>query len=245
MRNAVSYVPKGQQSMVSAEPRQAFSQPDRPSASQALRHVADAAADVLTHMEFAAQHGSKITPRIHLSVWKPGGEDGSQEARLSGLAPLDLVITMDDAHQRHPPGNPGCRGRGCLELCQPGGDDSGARSAVFVIHDRGAIISTSPKEVPTKVGRRWCSWGSSIAAYSPQVQGRCEPAFRILQDLLPEEPALAGISADVAAANRFLRETYLAWHDARFAIAQPRAARPMCRSMRRNGVTYCASRKSG
>jgi putative transposase len=41
MRNALSYVPKAQQSMVSAALRQAFIQPDRPNASQTLRHVAD------------------------------------------------------------------------------------------------------------------------------------------------------------------------------------------------------------
>ncbi len=41
MRNAQSYVAKGQQSMVSAALRQAFIQPDRASASQTLRHVAD------------------------------------------------------------------------------------------------------------------------------------------------------------------------------------------------------------
>ncbi len=43
MRNAPSYVAKGQQSMVSAAPRQAFIPPDRASASQTLRHVADQA----------------------------------------------------------------------------------------------------------------------------------------------------------------------------------------------------------
>ena len=41
MRNAQSYVARGQQSMVSAALRQAFIQPDRASASQTLRHVAD------------------------------------------------------------------------------------------------------------------------------------------------------------------------------------------------------------
>ncbi len=75
MRNALSYVPKGQQSMVSAALRQAFIQPDRPSASQTLRHVADqlrgkwpklaafiddSEADVLAHMDFPTQHRSKI-----------------------------------------------------------------------------------------------------------------------------------------------------------------------------------------
>ena len=41
MRNALAYVPKGQQSMASAALRQAFIQPDRTSASQTVRHVAD------------------------------------------------------------------------------------------------------------------------------------------------------------------------------------------------------------
>jgi putative transposase len=75
MRNALSYVPKGQQSMVSAALRQAFIQPDRPAASQTLRHVADqlrttwpklggfiddSEADVLTHLDFPVQHRTKI-----------------------------------------------------------------------------------------------------------------------------------------------------------------------------------------
>ncbi|MCW8308917.1 IS256 family transposase [Acidiphilium sp. PA] len=75
MRNALSYVPKGQQSMVSAALRQAFIQPDRVSASQTLRHVADqlrgkwpklgafiddSETDVLAHMDFPAQHRTKI-----------------------------------------------------------------------------------------------------------------------------------------------------------------------------------------
>jgi putative transposase len=75
MRNALSHVPKGQQSMVSAALRQAFIQPDRPAASQTLRHVADqlrvkwpkisafideSEADVLSHMDFPAQHRTKV-----------------------------------------------------------------------------------------------------------------------------------------------------------------------------------------
>ncbi len=75
MRNALSYVPKAQQSMVSAALRQAFIQPDRPNASQTLRHVADqlrakwpklgafideSEPDVLAHMDFPVQHRTKI-----------------------------------------------------------------------------------------------------------------------------------------------------------------------------------------
>ena len=75
MRNALSYVPKAQQSMAAAALRQAFMQPDRASASQALRHVADqlrdkwpklgtfiddSETDVLAHMDFPTQHRTRI-----------------------------------------------------------------------------------------------------------------------------------------------------------------------------------------
>ncbi len=75
MRNALSYLPKAHQSMAAAALRQAFIQPDRASASQTLRHVADhfrckwprlggfidgSETDVLTHVDFPAQHRTKI-----------------------------------------------------------------------------------------------------------------------------------------------------------------------------------------
>ena len=75
MRNALSYVPKAQQSMAAAALRQAFTQPDRAGASQALRHVADqlrgrcpklgafidaSETDVLTYLDFSSQHRTRI-----------------------------------------------------------------------------------------------------------------------------------------------------------------------------------------
>ena len=75
MRNAQAYVGRTQQSMVSAALRQAFIQPDRATASQTLRHTADqlrgkwpklaafideSETDVLAHMDFPAQHRTKI-----------------------------------------------------------------------------------------------------------------------------------------------------------------------------------------
>ena len=74
-RNALAYVPKAQQSMAAAALRQAFIQPDRASASHTLRHVADqlrskwpklaafiddSEIDVLAHIDFPAQHRTKI-----------------------------------------------------------------------------------------------------------------------------------------------------------------------------------------
>ena len=75
MRNAQAFVPKGQQNMVSAALRQAFTQLDHANATQTMRHVADqlrdkwpklgafiddSEADVLAFMNFPAQHRVKI-----------------------------------------------------------------------------------------------------------------------------------------------------------------------------------------
>jgi transposase-like protein len=75
MRNALSYAPKGQHSMVAAALRQAFLQPDRALAGQMWRQVADqmrqrwpklaalmdeSEHDVLAYMNFPAQHRTKL-----------------------------------------------------------------------------------------------------------------------------------------------------------------------------------------
>ena len=75
MRNALAHVPKGQHTMVAAAIRQAFIQPDRDSAGQTWRHVADqlrlrfdklarlmdeAETDVLAYLSFPAQHRTKL-----------------------------------------------------------------------------------------------------------------------------------------------------------------------------------------
>ena len=84
-----------------------------------------------------------------------------------------------------------------------------------------------------------------IAAYSPEARGRSERMFGTLQERLPKELKLAGIT-DIDVANRFLREVYLPAHNARFARSPQIAesafvtladAAPWQRS--------CASRTSG
>jgi transposase-like protein len=104
MRNALAYVPKSQQSMVSAALRQAFIQPDRASASQTLRHVADqvrakwpklavfideSEADVLTHMDFPAQHRSKIHSTNPLERLN---KEVKRRADVVGIFPNDASI---------------------------------------------------------------------------------------------------------------------------------------------------------
>jgi hypothetical protein len=59
-----------------------------------------------------------------------------------------------------------------------------------------------------------------IPAYSPEARGRSERAFRTLQDRLPKELALAGIT-EMAAANRYLAERFLPAYNQRFAVSAP------------------------
>ena len=91
--------------------------------------------------------------------------------------------------------------------------------------DRGAHYFRTPKaggEVDrghlTQVGRALEQLGvEHIGAYSPQARGRSERAFGTLQDRLPKELRLAGVT-DIEAANAFIRDIYLPEHDARFAV---------------------------
>ena len=91
-------------------------------------------------------------------------------------------------------------------------------------HARGGREGLQDPADPGRPGAEAAGIGH-IAAYSPQAAGRCERAFRTLQDRLPKELELAGITT-VAAANRYLREVYLAEHNASFAVTpeQPASA---------------------
>lgn len=74
------------------------------------------------------------------------------------------------------------------------------------------------KDNPTQVGRALAQLGIElIPAYSPQARGRSERMFGTLQQRLPQELRLHGITT-LEAANRFLREVYLPEHNQRFAV---------------------------
>src|SRR6185437_14014095 len=107
-----------------------------------------------------------------------------------------------------------------------------ARQGLFceLYTDRGSHYFHTPKAgeavsktVRTQVGRALAQLGiRHIAAYSPEARGRSERAFRTLQDRLPKELRLAGITT-VEAANRWIADHYLAQHNAAFAAAPAEA----------------------
>jgi len=73
------------------------------------------------------------------------------------------------------------------------------------------------KDNPTQVGRALSQLGIElIPAYSPEARGRSERMFGTLQGRLPQELRLAGIDT-MAEANRFLAQSFLPEHNARFA----------------------------
>jgi len=72
---------------------------------------------------------------------------------------------------------------------------------------------------PTQVGRALRELGiQMIPAYSPQARGRGERNFGTWQGRLPQELRLHGIHS-LAAANEFLRDSYIEEFNERFAVA--------------------------
>jgi len=92
--------------------------------------------------------------------------------------------------------------------------------------DRGTHFFYTPKAGekvdktrPTQFGRALKELGiQMIAAYSPQARGRMERNYGTWQGRLPQELRLAGI-AEVEAANRFLRDHYIAEFNSKFTTA--------------------------
>lgn len=153
-------------------------------------------------------------------------QDGSRHAWLPGdERQYDLIVTMDDATSAiysafllEEEGTASTF-QGLLEVIEHRGlfcslyTDRG--SHYFLTPEAGGKVSRTQL---TQVGRALKQLGiEHIAAYSPQARGRSERLFGTLQDRLPKELALAGIDT-IEGANRFLAETYVAEHNARFAV---------------------------
>jgi transposase len=153
-------------------------------------------------------------------------QDGSRHDWLAGQPPLDLIVTMDDATAEVY----------SAFLVAEEGTFSSLRGLAEVIGghglfcslytDRGSHYFFTPKaggkvikDQPTQVGRALQQLGiEHIPSYSPEARGRMERLFGTLQNRLPQELRLAGITTP-AAANRFLAQRFVADHNARFAVA--------------------------
>ena len=153
-------------------------------------------------------------------------QDASMHEWLEGRGKHDLVVTLDDAtseiYSAFLVDEEGTASsfQGLAEVV--------ARRGLFCSFytDRGSHYFHTPeaggkvsKKDLTQVGRALKQLGiEHIAAYSPQARGRSERPFRTLQDRLPKELRLAGITT-VAEANRWLADVYIPQYNAAFAVA--------------------------
>ena len=153
-------------------------------------------------------------------------QDGSMHEWLIGQPDLDLIGTMDDATSEvtslflTPQEGTASSFQGLHETI--------ALRGLFCSFytDRGSHYFWTPKagekvdkDRLTQVGRALAELNiTHIPSYTPQGRGRMERLWGTLQLRLPPVLRLLGITT-VEAANRFLRDTYIAEHNARFAVA--------------------------
>jgi transposase len=151
-------------------------------------------------------------------------QDGSTHEWVPGCQ-WDLIVTMDDATSEiysaffvEEEGTMSSF-QGLREVIEAKGlfsslyTDRG--SHYWLTEEAGGNVD---KSRPTQVHRALQQLRSTlIPAYSPEARGRSERAFRTLQDRLPKELALAGITA-MAAANQYLTARFLPAYNQRFAV---------------------------
>ena len=160
-------------------------------------------------------------------------QDASRHVWVESVPACGLVVTLNDATSAIlsailvPEEGTASTFAGLLEVFTAHGlpcslhTDRG--SHYFHTSKAGGVVNRS---VATQAGRALARLGiEHIAAYSPEARSRSERVFRTLQDRLPKELALAGITT-VGTANAYLRTTHVAEHNARFAVAaeQPETA---------------------
>ncbi len=151
-------------------------------------------------------------------------QDGSTHAWVEEKV-WDLIITMDDATSEIYSGffvdeeGTASSFRGVSDTLKKHGLFSSFYS------DRGSHYWHTPvaggkvdKANLTQFGRALNHLGiQMIAAYSPQARGRSERMFKTLQERLPKELALHGIT-DMETANRFLIDDFLPVFNTEFQV---------------------------
>ena len=159
--------------------------------------------------------------------------DGSSHAWFADSRRYDLLVVLDDAtseiyyaqlvEQEST--------RTVLEALREVVSGHGVFCALY--SDRASHFFETPKaggkidpHRVTQAGRAMRELGiRMIPAYSPQARGRSERSFGTWQGRLPQELRLRGITTPEAA-NRFLRQEYIAEFNRRFRVpaAQPGSA---------------------
>src|SRR5271165_1562859 len=129
-------------------------------------------------------------------------QDGSRHVWIEGLPAMDLIVTLDDATSEIY-SMLLVEEEGTASTFQALGEVIGEHGLFCALYtDRGSHYFYTPKAgekvsktQQTQVGRALAHLGiEHIAAYSPEARGRSERAFRTLQDRLPKELRLAGIT---------------------------------------------------
>jgi len=159
--------------------------------------------------------------------------DGSTHRWLGGELWHDLIVVLDDASSEVY----------YAQLVEQESTETVLAALREVVERRGVFCSLysdrashfwlTPqageivdRQRMTQVGRALRDLGiEMIPAYSPQARGRSERNFGTWQRRLPQELRLRGVTT-VEEANQFLRESYLAEFNRRFAVAaaQPESA---------------------
>lgn len=152
-------------------------------------------------------------------------QDGSTHEWVPGRC-WDLIATMDDATSE----------TYSAFFVEEEGTMSAFTALIEVIRAKGLFCSLytdrashywhTPeaggkvdRDTPTQVGRALAQLGIElIPSYSPEARGRSERMFGTLQQRLPQELRLNGITT-IDEANCFLRDEFLPRHNARFAVA--------------------------
>jgi len=153
-------------------------------------------------------------------------QDGSRHLWLPALGhQIDLIVTMDDATSEIYSAFL-VEEEGTWSSFQGVGEVIGRHGLFCSLYtDRGSHYFHTPvagepvsKTVLSEVGRALRQLDiRHIGARSPEARGRSERMFGTLQDRLVRELADAGIET-MAAANRFIAETYLPAHNRAFMV---------------------------
>ena len=150
-------------------------------------------------------------------------QDGSTHAWVPGKS-WDLIVTMDDATSVIYSAF-FVQEEGTMSSFQALNEVISAEGLFCSLYvDRGTHYWFTPKaggkvdkSKPTQVGRAMSQLGIElIAAYSAEARGRSERMFGTMQNRLPQELRLNGITS-MEEANRFLKKEYLPEHNKRFA----------------------------